>query len=157
MSTHATFRFVDEQGNTYATIYRHSDGYLECGGRDIFRFFDAVREQTGDTRFSDPSYLAAKYVVFLADNFACKYEWDENGEMRQTKTQPLDFASVGLLGDGVDCGEEFRYTIHCTNSWDDTGDPRVTFQHITDWSREGGSVWSDDKPLTREACSPVGV
>jgi hypothetical protein len=131
MSTHAIFRFVDEQGTNYATVYRHSDGYLECGGRDIFRFFDAVREQTGgDTRFGDPSYLAAKYVVWLA------------------------FRSVGLLPDGTDCGEAFRYTIRCHHwhePWESDA-PRVTYQEMTDWTKDGGAVWSEDKPLALTDC-----
>lgn len=155
MSTHAIFRFVDEQGTNYATVYRHSDGYLECGGRDIFRFFDAVREQTGgDTRFGDPSYLAAKYVVWLADKFASHYEWDDNGDMHEVKHEPLAFRSVGLLPDGTDCGEAFRYTIHCHHwhePWESDA-PRVTYQEMTDWTKEGGPVWSEDKPLALADC-----
>jgi hypothetical protein len=152
MSTHATFRFVDSDGTCYATIYRHSDGYLECGGRDIFRFFDAVREQTGDTRFSDPAYLSAKYVVFLASQFANHYEWNDAGEFVAIPNQPLDFLSVGIIPEGQDHGEEYRYTIHASGDWGSDGHPEVTYQQMTDWSRESGAVWSDPAPLTREAC-----
>jgi hypothetical protein len=152
MSTHATFRFVDSEGTCYATIYRHSDGYLEQGGRDIFRFFDAVREQTDDMRFSDPSYLSAKYVVFLAEMFAYTYDLQEDG-WTKTKNQPLDFLSVGLIPEGMNCGESYRYTIHASH-WGGDDDPEVTYQYMTDWSRESGAVWSDPKPLAREDCEP---
>lgn len=153
MSTHATFRFVDSDGTCYATIYRHSDGYLEHGGRDIFRFFDAVREQTGDTRFSDPSYLSAKYVVFLAEMFSYTYDLQEHG-WAKTKNQPLDFLSVGMVPEGMNCGESYRYTIHASSDWGSDSDPEVTYQYMADWTREGGAVWSDPKPLTREGCEP---
>ncbi len=51
-----------------ALIYRHSDGYPD-GEHGVpaclARFFaDVIAQTGGDTRFSDPSYLAAKFVVW---------------------------------------------------------------------------------------------
>src|SRR3990172_6611860 len=73
MTTRSTTHFThDLLDDPEAIVYRHSDGYPSAAGADILRFFNEVRAQTDDTRFYDSSYLAAKYVVFLAGMFARK-------------------------------------------------------------------------------------
>jgi hypothetical protein len=70
-----------------AMIYLHWGGDASFMDSVFDEFFSAVEEQCGtDTRFTDPSYLAAKFVVWMAD---------------QQKTSPdessvLDFLSVGV-------------------------------------------------------------
>jgi hypothetical protein len=114
MSTRSTTHFVYGE-RTEAIIYRHSDGYPEGAGKDIFRFFDDVRSQTKDTRFGDPSYLASKYVVWLADQF-------------RNSRNLLDFLSVGVTQKDPD-DIEFRYTIDCAHL-DQHGTPSVTCYDI---------------------------
>lgn len=108
MSTRSTTHFVyDGDKKPTAIIYRHSDGYPEGAGVDLLRFI----EETGalrDSRWGDPSYLAAKYVVFLAREFA------------DDPSSPLAFISVGVLD--ADPGDiEYRYVVRCGN-----GKPTVT-------------------------------
>jgi hypothetical protein len=101
---------------TEAIVYRHWDGYPEVAGADVLRFFEQVRAQTQDTRFDDPSYLAARYVVFLADIFR------DAGAFSSGKM--LDFISVGIVQD--DPGDiEYRYIVNCSER-DDDGNPIVT-------------------------------
>ena len=98
MSTRCVTHFT-WGGKVQARVYRHCDGYPSGAGTDILRFLRDVEAQTRDTRFNDPSYLAAKYVVWLAGQFA-------NGD------KPLDFLSVGVVLE--DPGDiEFRYVIEC--------------------------------------------
>lgn len=139
MSTRSTTHFCygDE---TQAIIYRHPDGYPEGHGRDLQRFFADVEAQTADTRYTDPSYLAAKLVVWLAGEFAVNYvseaeaerqgivkEWEEApvawGDTRAMPGQPLDFLSVGVMKQ--DPGDiEYRYKVHCDRK-DAAGRPEV--------------------------------
>lgn len=111
-STRATVHFVQD-GQTRAIVYRHSDGYPEGLGADLNRFFDEVRAQTQDTRFTDPEYLAAKFVVWQAGQYA--YDPDK----------PLDFLSVGVvIRDPRDI--EYRYVVFC-----DGGTPIVKVQEVS--------------------------
>jgi hypothetical protein len=112
MSTRATvhFTYADENKPT-AIVYRHSDGYPEGLGKDLEKFFDAVEAQTSDTRFDDPSYLAAKFVVWQADQYTVKYD-RSSPEPKETKGNMLDFLSVGIvMSDPGDI--EYRYTVKC--------------------------------------------
>jgi hypothetical protein len=135
MSTRSTTHFQDGDREV-AIIYRHSDGYPGAAGADLLKFFDEVQRQTSDTRFDDPSYLAAKYVVFLAGQFAHTYGKLPNGEYGYTKSEPLDFLSVGvLMSDPSDI--EYRYRVDCSKRVDDR--PRVIVQEV--------GFQSDDKAL----------
>lgn len=98
MSTRSITHFVMD-GVIVARIYRHCDGYPSGAGTDLYRFLRDVKAQTHDTRFSDPDYLAAKYVVWLAHSFA--------------REAPLDFLSVGVTSaDPSDI--EYRYVVDCS-------------------------------------------
>lgn len=107
MSTRATIHFCyPGSKEPEAIVYRHSDGYPEGLGEDLKRFVAEVRKQTSDTRFDDPSYLAAKWVVFDAG---------ENGR--------LNFLGVGIcLADPGDI--EYRYTVTCD------GKPTITHEKV---------------------------
>ena len=87
-----------------AIVYRHWDGYPKEVGMlgDLQRFFDAVEEQTTDRRFGDPSYLAAKFIVWQAN------EYRAAGGI-------LDFLSVGTTL--VDPGDiSYRYHVWCNGA-----------------------------------------
>ena len=101
MSTRATVHF-QQNGRDEAIVYRHYDGYPGANGleSDLKRFFKDVEAQTSDTRFDDPSYLAAKFVVWQAAQYA--------------KTEKLDFLGVGVVLE--DPGDiEYRYILACEN------------------------------------------
>jgi hypothetical protein len=118
MSTRSVIEFASKWGNgrVEAKVYKHSDGYPDgdSGNLAVLRsFFDTVQAQTRDTRFDDPAYLAAKFVVFLAAGYSRKYVWDcETHEGHYEKTYPLDFLSVGVVED-IPVDVEYVYTVHC--------------------------------------------
>lgn len=113
MSTRASVHFCDKSGTTQAVVFRHTDGYPEGLGEDIRKFFKAIKEQCGqDTRFNDPTMLAARWVV-----------WDA-AQMADSSDKPLKFLSVRImLQDSGDI--EYRYKILCNRGWDDNSDPEV--------------------------------
>jgi hypothetical protein len=142
MSTRSSTWFVDAGGAfrpveaqplegyaVAARVYRHSDGYPSGHGRDLHAFLDAVADQTADTRYSDPSYLAAKLVVYLAREFAETYAPDSSGQYVRTShadTRPLDFLSVGVLQ--RDPGDiEYVYVVDCGTR---AARPRITCYEI---------------------------
>jgi len=114
MSTRCTvhFHYRDNQ-EPEAIVYRHSDGYPNSQHgvpASLERFFTDVETQTKDTRFNDPTYLAAKYVVWQAN----EYSGDEM----------LDFLSVGVMQS--DPGDiEYRYHIWCNSD-----KPNVTWEKV---------------------------
>src|ERR1039458_700084 len=114
MSTRCTTHF-QSNGRTEAIIYRHSDGYPEGDGKDITKFLNKCK-QLPDSRLTDPAYLAAKYVVFLASLFS------------RGLPNELDFLSVGVVSS--DPGDiEYRYTVNC-NKMDADGLPIVKCEHV---------------------------
>jgi hypothetical protein len=119
MSTRASIHFTSKgHEEIEANVYRHSDGYpdTEYGvPADLDRFFQDVEKQTGgDTRFNDPSYLAAKYVVWQAGQYA--------GD----KKRPLSFLSVGVqVSDPGDI--EYIYTVESQPQ----GRPVVTWKEVS--------------------------
>lgn len=125
MSTRSTTWFVDAGGrfapvegrpladyDVAARVYRHSDGYPEGHGKELHEFFAAIEAQTRDTRYGDPSYLAAKLVVYLAREFASDYDPERGEFVSHAETRPLDFLSVGVCQH--DPGDiEYVYVIDC--------------------------------------------
>ena len=97
MSTRATvhFRYM---GKTEAIVYRHNDGYPEGLGKDLQDFLEYIKIRLKDNRFTDPTYLASKWVV-----------WDSK---KYTKDNDLDFLSVGVVMQ--DPGDiNYRYYVDC--------------------------------------------
>ena len=66
MSTraHVAFGFTKNFDEREAMVYVHNDGHPKYMGNEFLRFFDAIQATCEDTRFDDPEYLAAKYVVW---------------------------------------------------------------------------------------------
>lgn len=118
MSTRCNIHFTDRSGEVYANIYRHSDGYPEGVLPDLEKFFaDVAAQVPGDTRFSDPEFLAAKYVVWEA--------WQMAGIQAADPLQvaPLAFISVGIMTQ--DAGDAaYIYTVACHSD----GQPVVTYR-----------------------------
>jgi len=117
MSTRATVHFQEDDRDV-AIIYRHSDGYPEGLGADLETFFSEVQETTKDTRFYDPSYLAAKWVVWDASQHSQFASYPEG------KKSPLQFLGVGVcLQDPADI--EYRYLVNCNG-----GRPKVKVEEV---------------------------
>ena len=97
MSTRATvhFRYM---GKTEAIVYRHNDGYPEGLGKDLQDFLDYVKECIPDNRFTDPTYLASKWVV-----------WDASAH---ANSSGLDFLGVGVVMQDP-CDINYRYYVDC--------------------------------------------
>lgn len=115
MSTRSVVNFCYNE-HIEAKVYRHRDGYPETVLEDLARFFTSVKEQTADTRFHDPSYLAAKFVVWQAHEYADDLE------------KPLAFLGVGILM--VNPGDiEYEYFINC-NKRDKNSLPVVRYVHV---------------------------
>jgi hypothetical protein len=107
-----TINFTD--GETIeAKVYRQSDDHPD-GDRgvlhDLEQFFAAVEEQSRDTGFDDPCYLAAKFVVWLVAKNAETIALGAPSESNWPR--PLDFTGVGVLQkDRADTA--YRYFVDC--------------------------------------------
>jgi len=117
MSTRATVHFgsqnADGKFTKQAIVYRHHDGYPAGLGKDLKTFLEEVKKTCPDTRFYDPCYLAAKFVVWQADQYA-------------NKDNKLDFLSLGVcLEDPSDI--EYRYLVICDFKCDM---PKVRMRHV---------------------------
>ncbi len=111
MATRATVHFQCEDQQTEAIVYRHCDGYPESLGKDLKQFFVDVEGQTRDTRFNDPTYLAARFVVWQAARYA-------------QADRPLAFIGVGVyMADPDDIA--YRYRIICNKS---TAHPEIIIE-----------------------------
>lgn len=124
MSTRCSIHFTyPDSTEVQANVYRHSDGYPDGVLPDLEQFFADVEAQTKDTRFSDPTYLAAKFVVWQAGKMAeigARYRFEGGNDVR-----PLDFLSVGVqITDPGDI--EYVYTVECGGS----GRPKVTYREV---------------------------
>ena len=84
-------------------------------------------QETERPAADDASYLAAKYVVFLANMFNNSFQFiEENGKREMKKVQHasrLDFISVGIV-DATFADFAYSYTIDC-GKLDAKGKPEV--------------------------------
>ena len=120
MSTRCIINFGSDN-NIVAKIYRHSDGYPSAILPDLQTFFEDVMAQTKDTRFDDPSYLAAKYVVWQAHEYAEKL----NEKFEYEPSEMLDFCGVGVCQKNP--GDiDYEYFVDCDHV-DASARPLVTY------------------------------
>lgn len=123
MSTRCVINFTFD-GNVEAKVYRHSDGYPDGPNgvpADLAKFFVEVEKHTPDHRFDDPSYLAARFVVWQADRLAKTYDSSKRG---YTKNKRLNFLGVGIVMENP--GDiEYEYTVACSTH-DQNGRPIVS-------------------------------
>ncbi len=134
MSTRCTTHFTSGKKTPEAIIYRHSDGYPEGAGLDLLDFLQQC-SKLKDSRLTDPSYLAAKYVVYLAGMFheiAMEFP-SVYGE----SDSPLNFLSVGVCQkDPTDI--EYRYVVDCSKGRYAGLSPSKLREMVTCYSVEGG-------------------
>ncbi len=107
-----TINFTDGE-RVEATVYRHSNDHPDGEHgvlRDLEQFFAAVEEQTQDTGFTDPGYLAAKFVVWQAAKNAGTTAVETPS--RVSSPRPLDFAGVAILRDDR-ADIAYRYFVDC--------------------------------------------
>lgn len=131
--------FCDEDGDAVAHVYDHWAADNEaCAEKKLQAFFDAVQEQCPDTRFTDPSYLAAKFVVWRAGIYAVSetYRYDDANKgwcSHPAEAKPLDFLSLGIVPSEESHGPEHIVRVHPPN--DGAGRPRL--EHVDpEWKRE---------------------
>jgi hypothetical protein len=111
MSTRCIINFGTTDHKIVAKVYRHSDGYPTAILPDLTRFCEDVAMQTQDTRFDDPSYLAAKYVVWQAHEYARKL----NEKFEYVPTEMLDFLGVGIVQNNP--GDiDYEYFVDCSGN-----------------------------------------
>jgi hypothetical protein len=159
LSTRCTVHFHDDgTEEPEAIIYRHSDGYPSGVLPDIEAFFAACENGTAanggrpDTRFNDPSYLAAKFVVYQSqslrrhmDQFYAELAKDDAEGYYADKgsRSELDFLGTGIMAeDPMDI--EYRYHLHCGGAGG-AGRPRVTVDDIG-----GRSAMTPDEALAAD-------
>lgn len=105
MATRSLTNFTDYNGKVVATVYKHWDGHPENMLELFNRFFDRC-EALSSPRLDDPFYLAAKWVVFLAEE-----DRRANEDDRQYTDDPLDFLGVGIIAPETDAWEDYVYTV----------------------------------------------
>ncbi len=102
--------FVDERAKPVACIYDHwaADRHTEAQ-KCLEGFFEAVKAQCADTRFDDPSYLAAKFVVWRASRYGAS---EQKRSDAPEDFRPLNFLSVGIVPDETSYGPEWIVRVH---------------------------------------------
>lgn len=107
MSTRAVVEFRDriagDVSDVVALVYVHNDGYPSGLGMDLLDFIDEV-DKLADKRFADPSYLAAKFVVYKSMQGVCPSD----------TLDALNFLGVGVIQE-VPSDVEYIYTVTCAN------------------------------------------
>lgn len=132
-----------------SNIYRHYDGYpgkVENGEEveygvlpDLLRFFRDVKEHAVEhgPRFGDPTYLAAKFVVWQAkeNTRMSKLNFD-TGKREERFTHHLDFLSLGVCVEDLG-GIEFIYEVDC-DDLDAEGFPSIRWKpaHAKRWRKK---------------------
>lgn len=142
MSTRGNYQFCWD-GKVQANIYVHSDNYPdgEHGGfSKINNFLDECEKLKGGysgTRFNDPFYLSAKFIVFMSQMW--------NNEFEKPN---LDFLGVGvMLQDAGD--SDYVYKIHCDND----ARPKIECFRTSDGRQvnEKGNLTRSKKLLERKS------
>jgi hypothetical protein len=159
MSTRSTtnFGYGMPDGKPDAKVYRHPDGYPEAMLPDILTFFETVEAETNDPRYTHPSYLAAKWVVFLARMFSRKFCKLPNGEYGydESNVGSLDFISVGVVD--RDPGDiEYTYWLDSGNLDPETGRPGV-YMAETPFDYEEKGLTLEWRPVTVEEMGKAGM
>jgi len=124
MSTRCIINFCSGK-QIEAKVYRHHDGYPDGHNgvlHSLQRFFAQVERDTSDTRFNDPTYLAAKYVVWQARENAVSYDFSA-GKPKAKRSKRLDFLGVGIVMRNPD-DLAYVYRVDC-RVHDEKGRPIV--------------------------------
>ncbi len=124
MSTSAVIQFHGTtatgkvEAKPTAQIYRHWDGYPEETGCDLLAFIQECKTLESP-RLNDPSYLAAKYVVWLAGQFRKEYDRARDTFEEPAGKNPLEFLSLGIIqGKPENWGADYFYVVPCDGKGD---------------------------------------
>lgn len=128
MSTRSTTKFAygPPSDRPEAIVYRHTDGYPEGMLPDLGEFFEDVENEATDHRYTDPPYLAAKWLVWLARHFA-------------SPRGSLNFLSVGVCQEDPS-DIQYTYWLDCADLGED-GRPTVYMARVpfggeaSEWDR----------------------
>lgn len=142
MSTRTNIHF-NHGSEVHANIYRHSDGYpgkivrgeaTEYGVlADLLTFFRLLKAEVVDNRLRCAEYLAAKFLVWQAKEYATRYEGTVDGKAKYVDTHYLEFLGVAPCNE--DHGDiEFVYEVDCDNL-DKEGFPVVRWRHAVEGAK----------------------
>jgi hypothetical protein len=96
-----------------AVVYGHWAGSNPVDAATTLKgFFEAVEAQTSDRRYNDASYLAAKFVVYLA-------------------SKGLDFLGVGIFTSADDGGPSCIAYVNCETLHSLSHRPTVHFEETS--------------------------
>ncbi len=146
MSTRATIHFLNDGSEApEAIIYRHNDGYPEGLGSDLLQFCNELQANLNDTRFGDPAYLAARWIVWDAANHQATVRSDKDPHR-------CDFLGVGVVKKDP-CDIEYRYRVFCRDVFGKGVKPRIVCQKVR--CSYPDSVWTveAEKVIQREQIS----
>src|SRR5688572_1517147 len=115
MPDRTNIHFMD--GDTVA-----ANVYLHHGGTDVpdilNEFFDEVITNIPtDTRFDDPEYLAARFVVFMARKYSLR-------------KHPLDFLGVGVMTRDA---SDVQYIV-TVQFYRDGIKPKITIKNVCEYN-----------------------
>jgi hypothetical protein len=110
MGARLVVAFCDERKRVEACVYDHwaADNRADAQ-RCLEDFFEAVKAQCADTRFTDAPYLAAKFVVWRANRYAAS---EQKRSANPDEARPLNFLSVGVVTSETACGPEWIVRVH---------------------------------------------
>lgn len=96
-----------------ATIYRFDDGQPENLGRDLVSFVAEVRTHVKDKRFTDPDYLASRWIVYEALRYHAESVAIEDNP-KKFQRHYLDFLGCSIMSSEEDSEQvQFRYHVIC--------------------------------------------
>lgn len=149
MSTRTNIHF-NHGKRVDANIYRHSDGYpgKVKGGEaseygvlaDLLDFFRELKANVPDNRLGCAEYLAAKFLVWQAKQYARTYKGfnEETKEFEYEPNHHLDFLSVApCIEDHGDI--EYVYEVDCDKR-DREGFPAIRWKPVP-WRGQETTRW----------------
>lgn len=123
ISTRASIHFLSEgDDKPEAIVFRHGDGDPDGAGQDLLRFCADLSANLTDTRFLDPTLLAARWVVWDAQNYQ-EAVGNQGGHR-------CDFLGVRvMLEDSPDIA--YRYLVLCRGLYGKGTRPKVICQQVS--------------------------
>ncbi len=131
MGARLVVTFCDgNQKTPVAHIYDHWAADNKKDAQDVMEaFFAEVEKQCSDTRFSDPSYLAAKFLVWRAHGYAAT---EQKYSKEPDTAKPLNFLSLGIVREELAIWPECVVRCICTN---DGKRPTLAFPPRATWEQ----------------------
>lgn len=137
MGARLVVTFCDENKKQVAHIYDHWSADNKKDAKDVMEaFFDEVGKQCTDTRFTDASYLAAKFLVWRAIGYAAT---EQKYSKTPTEAKPLNFLSLGIVSSEQAMWAECLVRVMCTV---DGARPTLVFPPRSEYEQEDERVAS---------------